>query len=474
MADAVFNQHMKAPYGFRDTRSVPGSSRLVSIATGHHTLAYGPLVLVDVFRGINDPSAIEIITPHVKPQEGPMAGIPTPRGGVPDRGGVYQTPWALADDAFLVSYSYRDKSPTSGGDNARGFALYYVDAYGNKELLHREPLMSCAFPIPLEARPRPPIIPEGEGALRSHAECYVQNVADGIAGVKPGEVKYIRIAHRVGWPLTPETGAKRWIPGNAWERRLGFWSWAPVRVIGDVPVEEDGSARFIVPADTAVYFQALDANKMELRRMRTHVSLKPGEQRGCTGCHESRPQAPAAQAYGMSDALPWPPRAPEPPPWGNRKLLGYEWLVQPILDRHCVSCHGAEEPDGGIDLTGRRAEDGFMQSFRTLFGLRWGETKPGGKELVSVSNRLSNHSISRVREFGSHRSPFITVLLDDKLHRDEVKLGPDEWETLVAWVDANAPYYDTFYDKRPPNGGEPIRNHRLALLPAFLPPARRE
>jgi len=467
MADAVFNQHMKAPYGFRDTRSVPGSHRMVSIATGHHTLAYGPLVLVDLFRGINDPKAIEIITPYVKPQEGPMAGRPTPRGGVPDRGGVYQTPWALEDDAFLVSYSYRDKSPTGGGDNVRGFALYYVDAYGNKELLHREPLLSCAFPIPLQARPRPPIVPEAEGASRAYAECYLQNAADGMEGVKPGEVKYVRVAQRVGWPLTPETGAKRWIPGNAWERRFGFWSWAPVRVIGDVPVEEDGSARFIVPVDTAVYFQALDANKMELRRMRTHVSLKPGELRGCTGCHESRHQAPAAQALGTSDALPRPPRTPEPPPWGNRKLLGYEWLVQPVLDRHCVSCHGAKEPDGGIDLTGRKAEDGFMQSFRTLFGLRWGETKPGGKKLVSVSNRLSNHSISRVREFGSHRSPFVTVLLDDKLHRDEVKLNPDEWETLATWVDANAPYYDTFFDKRPPHGGEPIRNHRLALLPAF-------
>jgi len=32
MADAVFNQHLRAPFGFRDTRSVPGSPKLVSIA----------------------------------------------------------------------------------------------------------------------------------------------------------------------------------------------------------------------------------------------------------------------------------------------------------------------------------------------------------------------------------------------------------------------------------------------------------
>jgi hypothetical protein len=68
-------------------------------------------------------------------------------------------------------------------------------------------------------------------------------------------------------------------------------------------------------------------------------------------------------------------------------------------------------------------------------------------------------------EFGSHKSPLVRVLLDDDLHRKEAALGPADWLTLVTWVDANAPYYDTFLNKRPPGGGEPVRN----VIPEFPP-----
>ena len=65
-ADAVFNQHLRAPYGLRDVRSVPGTSKMVAIATGHHTLAYGPLVTVNGRKGINTADAIEIVSPPLR------------------------------------------------------------------------------------------------------------------------------------------------------------------------------------------------------------------------------------------------------------------------------------------------------------------------------------------------------------------------------------------------------------------------
>ncbi|MFP4058089.1 MAG: hypothetical protein ACLF0G_14575 [Candidatus Brocadiia bacterium] len=464
MADAVFNQHIRAPYGLRDTRSVPASPLLVSVATGHHTFAYGPLVLLDPRKGINTPDAIRIVTPYVRPQEGPMAGRPVSQGGVPDRGGLYQGPWALSERCFLAAYSYaRPPSDTGGGRNANNFAIYLLDAHGNKELVHRELLLSAAFPIPLRRRPRPHVLPDTTDRQQAAATCYVTDVYDGFEGVPRGAVRHIRILQRVGWPLDEAIGAMRWIPGNAWERHFGFWAWAPVRVIGTVDVAEDGSAHFQVPADAAVYFQALDERRMELRRMRSHVTFQPGEVRGCRGCHESQARAPRPGP---------PPRAlrrlaqrPDPPPWGSRKLLGYEWLVQPILDRHCVRCHGREEPAGGMDLTATPAEGGFYQSFRTLFGDRPGAKK--GPALVSVSDRLSGASVSRPRQFGSHKSPFVTVLIEDPLHRREVDLTDAEWRTLVTWVDANAPYFDTFYNRRPADGGKPRRTIRLELPPPF-------
>ena len=466
MADAVFNQHLKAPYGLRDTRSIPGSRKLVSIATGHHTFAYGPVVVIDPMQGINEPGAIRSVTPRTNPQEGPPPGPAVAEGGVPDRGGLYQTPWALSERCFLVSYSHaRPPSDSGGGRNANGFAIYLIDAHGNKELIHRDLLLSCAFPMPLKKRPRPPILPDATVRTAGYATCYVTDVYEGLEGIPRGSVKHLRISQRVGWPLDSKIGAMRWIPGNAWERQFGYWAWAPVRVIGTVPIEPDGSAHFKVPVDTAVYFQALDENQMELRRMRSHISFQPGEVRGCTGCHESRMKTPTA-TWRIPLALKHDPQTPKPPPWGAGKLLGYEQLIQPTFDRHCTRCHGPNDPEGGIDLGAARTEDGLYQSFGTLFGHQKGSKQPG-PVFVSISNRFSGAAISQPKEFGSHKSRLIEVLLKDALHGKEVQLDEAEWITLVTWVDANAPYYDTFFNRRPADGGPPKRDILIEFPPPF-------
>ena len=460
MADTVFNQHIRAPYGLRDTRSIPGTNKLVSIATGHHTFAYGPVVVIDPGRGANSPAGIQSVTPHSLPQEGPPPGAAVRSGGVPDRGGLYQTPWAVSESCFLVSYSPAlPASGTQGDNNATGFAVYLIDVHGNKELIHRDLIYSSSFPMPLKKRPRPTVLPDLADETSRSATCLVGDVYRGMEGIQRGTVKHIRISQRVGWPLDDQIGAMRYIPGNAWERHFGFWAWAPVRVIGTVPVEPDGSAHFSVPADTAVYFQALDERRMEVRRMRSHISFQAGEVRGCLGCHEARPKTPAAD-WSLPLAARRDLSVPEAPSWGSRRLLGYEWLIQPILDRHCVECHGGESPDGGIDLASTPNDDGFFRSFAALFG----DAKPSSGTqlpLVSVSNRFDGASVSRPMEFGSHESRLARVLLDDELHLDKVKLDSEEWIAIVTWIDANAPYHDTFYNRRPKDGGDPRRNIRI-------------
>ncbi|MCX7426799.1 MAG: hypothetical protein NTW96_14375, partial [Planctomycetia bacterium] len=86
-ADALYKQHMNSPWALEDVRSIPGSHRLAAIATGHHTLAAGPVVMVDPRQGMNRVEGIRIVTPGVIPPEGDMAGTPVPEGGVPGRGG---------------------------------------------------------------------------------------------------------------------------------------------------------------------------------------------------------------------------------------------------------------------------------------------------------------------------------------------------------------------------------------------------
>jgi hypothetical protein len=336
--------------------------------------------------------------------------------------------------------------------------------YGNRELLHRDLLLSSTFPIPLKPRRRPPLVSPLAGSQDAGpglATCYVSDVYDGLRGISRGTIKYLRVSQHMGWPFDPQYGQMDYIPGDAGTKRFDFQDWAPVRVIGTVPVEKDGSASFLVPADTAVYFQALDERQMEVVRMRSFVSFKAGEVRGCRGCHESQGRSPLSGS-GLPLALTRARVVPTPPPWGSEKLLGYEWLVQPILDRHCVRCHGVERRDGDLDFTSTVAADGLYQSFRTMFG-HWPDGRDNGPVLVSCSNRFSNADVTRPMEFGSHRSPLVRVLLDDVLHRNEVRLDAEEWNALVTWVDANAPYYDAFLNKRPQDGGKPRREPAISM-----------
>jgi len=454
MADAAFKHHMRAPLALRDTRGIPGSRGLVSIATGHHTFAFGPVVLLDPSRGLNSVDGIRLLTPGVRPQEGPSAGAPVDGGGVRDAGGLYQTPFAVGNGAYLVSYAYaRPKCTAPAGADSNGFGIYLIDEFGNKELVHRDRLLSCTYPIPLRKRRRPATVASVvEEGVRT-ATCYVLDVHAGMPGVPRGTVKHIRVSQHIGWPLDPVTGKKPYMPGNAHEKKFGYWSWSPVRVIGTAPVEADGSAHFRVPADTALYFQALDGEHMEVRRMRAMASFKAGEVRGCRGCHESAAKAPAATARAPL-ALRRPATTLEPPHWGAERPLGYEWLVQPILDKHCVKCHAGKERKAGLDLTAARGADGFVQSFRSLFGKRVGGDGP---VLVSTANRFGNADVSQPKQFGSHVSPLIAALRGAK-HRERVKLTEQEWVALVTWVDCNAPYYGNFFDKRPPDGGKPRRD----------------
>ena len=109
-------------------------------------------------------------------------------------------------------------------------------------------------------------------------------------GVTEGTIRYLRISERLQWLFDKDdnTGPIRWTPGTQHSRNFGYWTWSPTRVIGTVPVEADGSAYFKVPTGMPLYFQALDENMMEIRRMRSHVEFKPGEVRGCVGCHETK------------------------------------------------------------------------------------------------------------------------------------------------------------------------------------------
>ncbi len=122
------------------------------------------------------------------------------------------------------------------------------------------------------------------------------------------------------------------------------------RILGTVPVEEDGSAYFAVPADTFVYFQLLDEQGRMVQSMRSGTTVRPGETNGCAGCHESRRStAPVglsqlALATSLQELKPW---------YGPPRTFSYRAEVQPVFDAHCVSCHDYGQPAGQkLNLSG--------------------------------------------------------------------------------------------------------------------------
>jgi hypothetical protein len=62
--------------------------------------------------------------------------------------------------------------------------------------------------------------------------------------------------------------------------------------LGESPVEKDGSFFVEVPANQPVRFELLDAKGQILRAEHSYIWARPGEQRGCAGCHSSKAVAP--------------------------------------------------------------------------------------------------------------------------------------------------------------------------------------
>jgi hypothetical protein len=64
------------------------------------------------------------------------------------------------------------------------------------------------------------------------------------------------------------------------------------RSLGEAPVETDGSFYIAVPPDQPVRFELLDASGAVIRAQRSWIWSRPGEERGCVGCHEDKSVAP--------------------------------------------------------------------------------------------------------------------------------------------------------------------------------------
>jgi len=182
---------------------------------------------------------------------------------------------------------------------------------------------------------------------------------------------------------------------------------------------------------------------MEVQRMRTFVNFQPGEARSCIGCHETRNWAPVSRPLIALEQPP-APLMPQPGDSGPRPLH-YPSDVQPIFDRYCVSCHNTKKTDGGLDLSGEmtalfcRSYEAIIRKNLVDYIQEFVGPKPEGAQAMGYAAAVPPYT------YGSHKSKLINIL---RAGHYDVKLPREDFIRLVTWVDANAPYYGSYFGRR--------------------------
>ncbi|MCF7731764.1 MAG: hypothetical protein K9N23_08750 [Akkermansiaceae bacterium] len=472
---------------------VPGSEhKFVCVGTCHFPQGgcLGPILMVDFGMGVrsrgpdpDEPGYSQGDTRYPVVNLTPQVFIPrrsepgwrflTKDGGHVDdaqgmHGNLYTHPYPIDEHRFLVSYKVNPADHYKEVPNA--YALYLLDTEGHHRPVHADPALSCWHPLPLLARPLPPQIEptrDPQYAANNQALCVLANIYQGMEGVAPGQVKWLRINEAV---------PRYWSTGRRWDPSLGSSSWKaslwPRVQWGVVPVEPDGSAQFVVPAGRNIFFQALDANFQELQRERTYVNYAPGELRSCTGCHaQSGPSGPSgSQPLSVQPlALTRAPSIPQPEPCDLEsaggdgragQVIHYPTDIQPLLDAKCVSCHGALDPAGGLRLTGETTLF-YNTSYEQLASKQL--AGPLVAEFTSFTQGDQgnyNGAYLPPRSLGSPASKMIAILTDaarpeNAKDNHSKMLTQLEMMVLSRWVDSNYQFYGSYFGRQHPQWSQP-------------------
>ena len=396
-------------------------------------------------------------------------------------GRLFKDPYPLSVESFLVAHKPRGEQWNA----PKAYGLYLLDEHGAARPVYRDPAISCWLPYPLRPRVMPPLLATPRDATRAQAGeavCMVSDVYHGLEKVERGTIKWLRVLEQVPRPWA----ARRHWAGDEYDQQhacITKDTHLGLKVQhGIVPVEEDGSAHFVVPAGRNIFLQALDARCMAVQTERTYVNYMPGETRSCIGCHETPQDAARSHGHATPSAFTRPPSVPGPQPGETvaRRVLHYPADVQKVLDDHCVRCHSGDEPAGDMSLENTLTER-FSVSYENLVPERRRGAQNRDRGLLGPvigenHPKTGNVEYLPARSLGSHASVLIAMfsggwveLADDtaaerakklaKLHL-RIHLAPEDLLKLSNWVDTNDQFYGSYWGRR---------NLRYRDLPDFRP-----
>lgn len=398
---ALYGSGSMFPNSTFDVQPLPGyASAFVGIISGHHGVARsGRLILFDPAKARKGAAGMLQEIPH---RNRPIVEE------VKDRlvDGVWPQfikPSPLNDAYFLVAAKL-DKNDLWG--------IYLVDKFDNVTCLHKMEGEGYISPIAVRKTVTPPAIPDRVKLDDKQATVFIQDIyeGEGLKGIPRGTVKSLRL-HAYEYAYVQTQSDHNW---------HGIQSgWDIKRMLGTVPVGEDGSVIFKIPANTPVSIQPLDKDGVAVQWMRSWLTGQPGEIVSCVGCHEDQNQIVIPKRVIASQKA---PHALTPPEGGTRSFT-FDLEVQPILDRACIACHNGEGK--AFDLRGGKKDGrGYGTSYLNLHPY---VHRQGGEGDMVVLYPYEYHP---------NTSELVRLL---KKGHYNVQLTDAEWRKIYNWIDYNAP-----------------------------------
>ena len=130
-------------------------------------------------------------------------------------------------------------------------------------------------------------------------------------------------------------------------------------------------------------------------------------------------------------------------------------LVQPVLEKHCVQCHGQEANEPPDLRRGNWQQHSFLwyDSYQNL--------RPYAFHYGAPRDERREHQYDRWQpartvpgKFGTGASRLLSLL--DQGHY-EVNLEPDELRRTIVWLDANSDFFGAYENPRAQARGELVR-----------------
>lgn len=406
-------------------RQVPGSpSKFTAIVGSHHgAKRSGAMVLFDASRGrFEADGAVQIIGESGNKVEpivlDNLANAYSPH---------FMTPYPLNDKYFLASIWNGD------------WKLCLVDVFDNVLILQEEKGVNFFEPVPFKKRNRPPLVPDRINPESKETTLLISDVqfGPGLRELPKGVAKFMRVYR---YEYAPRKSGGHYVMGmeSGWDART---------LLGTVPLEEDGSVMFKIPANTPVSLQPLDKDGKALQIMRSWLVGMPGETLSCIGCHEDANTAsPMKRSLASRNApktlTPW---------YGKARGFSFTREVQPVLDKNCVGCHskaGMGTPTVKAMIKSNTKRIGTGPNTGQLFsekGIPDLSTPKASYENIHPFVRRNgpegDYHLLTPMEFHADTSELVQML--QKGHHN-VKLDNEAWDRLLTWIDLNVPFHGTW------------------------------